>query len=132
MKTFVWPAQPLDKTGLATEAKQDAEIAELQAFHADNTAENAAELAELQDFHSDNTTENQAIQNSVDTFSQKTGSGIVTVPFDYQSLSYIPSGNGAGKIGTVVFKTGGSGGTTVATLTLAYDVGNNLISVTRS
>jgi hypothetical protein len=32
----------------------------------------------------------------------------------------------------VVYKDGGSGGTTVATLTLAYDGSNNLISVTKS
>jgi hypothetical protein len=32
----------------------------------------------------------------------------------------------------VVYKTGGSGGTTLATLTLAYDGSNNLTSVTKS
>lgn len=32
----------------------------------------------------------------------------------------------------VVYKTGGSGGTTVATLTLAYDGSDNLTSVTKS
>jgi len=32
----------------------------------------------------------------------------------------------------VVYKSGGSGGTTVATLTLGYDGGNNLTSVTKS
>jgi hypothetical protein len=32
----------------------------------------------------------------------------------------------------VVYKTGGSSGTTVATLTLAYDGNDNLTSVTKS
>lgn len=45
---------------------------------------------------------------------------------DYISLSYT-SGNLTG----VVYKSGGSGGTTVATLTLAYS-GSNLVSVTKS
>jgi hypothetical protein len=46
---------------------------------------------------------------------------------DYISLSY----TGANLTG-VVYKTGGSGGTTVATLTLGYDIDNNLTSVTKS
>jgi hypothetical protein len=46
---------------------------------------------------------------------------------DYIDLSY----TGTNLTG-VVYKTGGSGGTTVATLTLAYDGSNNLISVTKS
>lgn len=46
---------------------------------------------------------------------------------DYVALSYTGS-----NLTGVVYKTGGSGGTTVATLTLAYDGSNNLISVTKS
>lgn len=46
---------------------------------------------------------------------------------DYISLSYTGS-----NLTGVVYKSGGSGGTTVATLTLAYDGSNNLISVTKS
>jgi len=42
------------------------------------------------------------------------------------SLSYTGS-----DLTGVIYKTGGSGGTTVATLTLAYSLGN-LVSVTRS
>jgi hypothetical protein len=45
---------------------------------------------------------------------------------DYISLSYTGS-----NLTTVVYKTGGSSGTTVATLTLAYS-GSDLISVTKS
>lgn len=57
----------------------------------------------------------------------------VTVPglqipsHDYISMSY----TGA-NLTSVVYKTGGSGGTTVATLTLAYDGSSNLTSVTKS
>ena len=46
--------------------------------------------------------------------------------YDYISLSYTGS-----DLTGVVFKTGGSGGTTIATLTLAYTDGN-LTSVTKS
>jgi hypothetical protein len=52
--------------------------------------------------------------------------GMAIPPNDFISLSY----TGANLTG-VVYKTGGSGGTTVATLTLAYS-GSNLISVTKS
>ena len=46
--------------------------------------------------------------------------------YDYISLSY-----DEGNLSEVVFKTGGSGGTTVSTLTLAYS-GSDLISVTKT
>ena len=47
--------------------------------------------------------------------------------YDYISCSY----TGSNMTG-VVYKTGGSSGTTVATLTLGYDGSNNLTSVTKS
>lgn len=46
---------------------------------------------------------------------------------DYIALSYTGS-----NLTGVVYKTGGASGTTVATLTLAYDGSSNLVSVTRS
>lgn len=55
---------------------------------------------------------------------------LTPVSQDYIGITVIPSGNGAGQPGTIVYKTGGSGGTTVKTLVLAYDGSNNLISVT--
>lgn len=58
--------------------------------------------------------------------------GLVPKEFDYIALTYVSAGNGAGEIETVTYKTGGSGGTTVATLTLAYDANNKITSVTRS
>jgi len=45
---------------------------------------------------------------------------------DYVNCSY----TGANLTG-VVFKNGGSGGNTVATLTLTYDGSNNLLTVTK-
>jgi hypothetical protein len=53
--------------------------------------------------------------------------GLSIPEHDYIDLSY----TGTNLTG-VVYKTGGSGGTTVATLTLAYDGSDNLISVTKS
>jgi len=53
--------------------------------------------------------------------------GLAIPEHDYISLSY----TGTNMTG-VVYKTGGSGGTTVATLTLAYDGSNNLTSITKS
>jgi len=47
--------------------------------------------------------------------------------YDYIDLAY----TGA-NLTTVLYKINGASGTTVATLTLAYDGSNNLISVTRS
>ena len=47
--------------------------------------------------------------------------------YDYISCSYTGS-----NLTGVVYKSGGSGGTTVATLTLGYDGSNNLTSVTKS
>jgi hypothetical protein len=53
--------------------------------------------------------------------------GLSIPEHDYISLSYTGS-----NLTGVVYKTGGSGGTTVGTLTLAYDGSSNLISVTKS
>lgn len=53
--------------------------------------------------------------------------GLAIPEHDYIDLSYTGS-----NLTGVVYKTGGSGGTTVATLTLAYDGNNNLTSVIKS
>ena len=50
---------------------------------------------------------------------------LVPAVYDYISLSYTGS-----NLTTVVYKTGGSGGSTVRTLTLGYDGSDNLIKVT--
>ena len=55
------------------------------------------------------------------------GGALVPEAYDYLLLAY----DGSDNLTTVTYKSGGSGGTTVATLTLAY-TGSNLTSVTRS
>lgn len=51
---------------------------------------------------------------------------------DYIALTYVAAGNGAGEIETVVYKSGGSGGTTEATLTLAYNGDDEISSITKT
>jgi hypothetical protein len=58
--------------------------------------------------------------------------GLSIPKHDYISLTYVAAGNGIGEISTVTYKQGGSGGQTVATLTLGYDASNRLNAVTRS
>lgn len=53
--------------------------------------------------------------------------GLVPSAYDYINITY----TGLNPT-TVVYKTGGSGGTTVATLTLTYDGNNNVLTVTKT
>ena len=53
---------------------------------------------------------------------------LVPAEYNYISISY----NTDGTINQVIYKTGGSGGTPVATLTLGYDSDANLTSIIRS
>jgi hypothetical protein len=65
--------------------------------------------------------------NVIDPFAgSDINTGLEIPEHDYIALGYTGS-----DLTSVVYKTGGSGGTTVATLTLAYSDGN-LISVTKS
>lgn len=72
------------------------------------------------------------IESDLNELNARLAGNLVPETFDYLELAYVTSGNGIGEIETVIYKTGGAAGTTVATLTLAYDVSNNLTSVTRS
>jgi len=54
-------------------------------------------------------------------------SGLSVPPNDYISLTYT-----GGNVSSVVYKLGGAAGTTVATLSLTYDGGGNLLTVTRT
>ena len=76
------------------------------------------------------TAANQATETAaVSAFSAKTGAAFVTAAFDFATITY----NGiTTDINTVVYKTGGSGGTTVATLTLGYDGSNRLSTITKT
>lgn len=57
------------------------------------------------------------------------GGTFVPEKFSEVDLVYIVSGNGIGSVGSVTYKLNGS---TVATLSLAYDASGNLTTVTRS
>lgn len=59
-------------------------------------------------------------------------SALIPAAYDYMSLTYVASGNGAGEVETVTYKSGGASGTTVATLTLTYDASNRVETITRS
>jgi hypothetical protein len=79
---------------------------------------------------------NQTLQHGFDDLQQAHRvtqlNSLVPEEYDYIELTYIGAGPGTGEIGTVVYKTGGVSGTTVATLTLGYDGSNRLTSVLRN
>ena len=58
--------------------------------------------------------------------------GFTVTGYDYIALTYVAAGNGVGEIETAIFKTGGSGGTTIATLTLTYNASNEIATVTKT
>ena len=70
---------------------------------------------------------------SDDTWYESQGIGDFQIPsYDYLALTYVSSGNGAGEVETVTYKTGGSAGTTVATLTLTYNSSDEVALVEMS
>lgn len=69
---------------------------------------------------------NKAFDQNYDAIDVVEVSNLVPESYDYIALSYTGS-----NLTGVVYKTGGSGGTTVATLTLAY-TGSVLDSVTKT
>ena len=76
----------------------------------------------------------QATETSDGQVAQKTINiaSFISEPYDYTELTYVTSGNGVGEIETVTYKSGGSGGSTVGVLTLAYNASDQLVSITRS
>lgn len=52
--------------------------------------------------------------------------------YDYIALTYVAAGDGAGEIETVTYKDGGAGGTTAATLTLAYNSDDEISTITKT
>lgn len=58
--------------------------------------------------------------------------GFVTEPYDYIALTYVAAGNGVGEIETAVYRSGGSGGVIVATITITYNAANKIATVTRT
>tara|TARA_B100000424_G_C22846540_1_gene451521 strand:+ start:345 stop:566 length:222 start_codon:yes stop_codon:yes gene_type:complete len=65
--------------------------------------------------------------------SRLTHSGLSIPEHDYVSMTYAGTGNaGADDPTTITYKKGGSGGTTVATLTLTYAATGRVSTITRS
>lgn len=58
--------------------------------------------------------------------------GLVPESYDYMELTYVAAGNGAGEVETVIYKSGGSGGSTVATLTLTYNASDEVATITKT
>jgi len=107
----------------ATEAKQDDILTELglKANLTDTQPVSAASLplpagASTEAKQDDTITEVQKLV------------GFEIPPHDYIAVTR----NANLDIETAIFKTGGAGGTTVATLTLAYDGNNDFLSVTKT
>lgn len=68
------------------------------------------------------------IKLSGDSFTNVTQlNALIPSAYDYISLSYTGS-----NLTGAVFKSGGAGGTMIATLTITYDGSNNITSVTRT
>jgi len=59
----------------------------------------------------------------------KSPSADVVEAYDYRSIAYVGATQ---KIDTITYKTGGSGGTTVATQTFGYDGSDRLTSITKT
>lgn len=108
MALFVYPPVTVDTTGLATEAKQDAMIALLTSLDG----------------------KDYATQTTLQLLEDRLPGGLVPETFDYQALTYVAAGNGAGEVETVTYRTGGAAGTIVATVTLTYDANDNVATVT--
>lgn len=201
MATFVYPALSIDTTGLATEAKQDTIIAELETantsltsldgkdFATETTLVTKASEATLATRASETTlltraseatlsaldakvtavdTDNVTVSSSalpagaatettlasraseatlatrasestlaaqaadIALIKDRLAGSLVPEQYDYIALTYVTAGNGIGEVETAEYRSGGAGGSTVATLTLAYDANNQLSTVTRS
>ena len=78
------------------------------------------------------TTDDRATVDTNGNLSVINEASLVPEEYNYIALTYVAAGNGVGEVETATYKTGGSGGSTVATLTLTYDASNRVASVTRS
>lgn len=58
--------------------------------------------------------------------------GFTITGYDYWVVTYVAAGNGAGEVETIVFKNGGAAGTIIATVTLAYNGDNKVVSATKT
>ena len=105
MKTFIYPATPVDTTGLATEAKQDVQIVEaaLTNTKLDTIITQTADVA---------------TETTLAAFSAKTASADFTLPYDTLQVTAKTADGPT----TIVSKIGGLAGTIVQTKTIVYDV----------
>ena len=138
MSQFVYPPASIDTTGLATEAKQDDAITQLTDINTELDSQTTL-LTSLdgKDFATQTTlaaidTSLNNIEADISLLEDRLAGSLTPDTFDYIELTYVTVGNGIGEIETVVYKTGGAGGTTVATLTLAYDANDRLSTTTRT
>lgn len=70
-----------------------------------------------------------ATEATLSSFSAKSTSSDVHEAYDYRSFAYVGATQ---KIDTIVYKSGGSGGATVATQTFGYDGSDRLTSITKT
>lgn len=95
-------------------------------------AEQQVQTAVLQDIETNTSNTNtaiQAVETEIQNLNNKTASALVTEEHDFVEMTYVGLTN---DIDTVTYKLGGSGGTTVATLTMGYDGNNRLQTITKS
>jgi hypothetical protein len=121
IRTFIYPAAQFTISGGASEAKQDEQIqiaedtlAELQDFHADNSAENAQLTTDVQNVEAAITAQSATL----DTIANAVTASFFTLPYDALQV-VTKSADGPTQI---VSRTGGLAGTIVQTLDITYDV----------
>jgi len=136
----VIPPVTIDTTGLATDTKQDEQTTLLTTIEANQlpdghnvTVDNQPTEFPLPTSQVTTLTPPAAITGFATSAKQdtiiaqlQTLNSLIPSVYDYIDLSYTGD-----NLTGVVFKTGGSGGTTVSTLTLAYS-GSTLTSVTKT
>lgn len=125
MALFVYPPTTIDKTGLATEAKQDTIITELQDIEADIEAGNADLAIIAGDTTSiDAKVSTEAKQDTIITgltdLNSKISGDMFAIDHDYRDVDYVAAGTGIGQASTIVLKSGGAAGSTVRTISFTY------------
>ena len=78
------------------------------------------------------TTDDRAFVDTSGNLAIRNFSQLVPEEHDHLTITYVAAGDGAGEIETVTYRTGGAGGTVVATLTLGYDTSDRLDEVTKT
>jgi len=124
-------------TGASTAANQATEIADLNSIVTNTTGlatqATLAEIATDTDNLATIVTNTTGLATSANQTngSQKTLDASALVPVAFDTID-VTATDGSDRPTTVLYKTGGLGGTTVATLTIVYDGSGNFQSVVRS